>query len=363
MKKNINRIKVFDFFSGCGGTSQGLSQAGFDIVFGNDIDKDSSETFRLNFPKATFINDDIKNLSTNLLDKLIKKYTQHYILFSGCAPCQPFSQQNKNKNIHDPRAGLLNEFSKLVQKFEPDFIVVENVPGMQKIKESKGPFFNFLRILDQKKYLYSYGVIPAIWYGVPQKRERLVLIASKHIKIPLPPQENDGIKKPYSTVKDWIYKFPPINAGEKHPIIQDHIAARLTEINLRRIRITPEGMGRESWPDELVLNCHKKHSGHNDVYGRLSWHKPASALTTKCTSYSNGRFGHPTQDRAISVREAASLQTFPISYKFYGSFISKSKQIGNAVPPKMSEAIGNIIIKSIGKYDVKKHYKIKHNFP
>ena len=127
----------------------------------------------------------------------------------------------------------------------------------------------------------------------------------------------------------------------------DHTAAKLSDLNIKRIKATPEGKGRESWPEELILKCHKKYKGHTDVYGRLSWDKPASGLTTRCISYSNGRFGHPEQDRAISVREAALLQTFPLDYSFTGSLVSKAKQIGNAVPPKMAEALGRAIIASL----------------
>lgn len=129
-------------------------------------------------------------------------------------------------------------------------------------------------------------------------------------------------------------------------MVVDHTAAKLSAINIKRIQATPEGKGRESWPEDLILDCHRKYSGHTDVYGRLSWDKPASGLTTRCISYSNGRFGHPEQDRAISIREVALLQTFPFDYIFTGSMVSKAKQIGNAVPPKMAEALGKAIISS-----------------
>lgn len=158
--------------------------------------------------------------------------------------------------------------------------------------------------------------------------------------IPAPTHGPDAPEGGYTTVANWIKDLPEISAGQTHPSDPDHSAAKLADINLQRIRATPEGGSRDSWPRSLWLECHKNYSGHSDVYGRLAWNKQASGLTTRCTSYSNGRFGHPTQDRAISVREAACLQTFPRSYEFTGTLTSKARQIGNAVPPRMAEAFG-----------------------
>lgn len=343
-------IKVFDFFSGCGGTSQGFKQAGMDIVFGLDLDKEASDTFQLNFPDAYFINDDISTLQTDSIRQIFDNANRNnsYTLFSGCAPCQPFSTQNNKKTNSDPRRYLLTEFGRFVEGYTPDFIFIENVPGMQKVREGYNtPFFTFLMLLDKLGYQYSYGIVSALWFGVPQDRKRLILLASRHSEISLPAIDNDGIKKPYSTVRDWIYGLPEIAHGQEHPYILDHKSASLNELNLLRIKHTPEGGDRFNWPDHLQLKCHQNHSGHKDVYGRLAWDKPSSVLTTRCTSYSNGRFGHPTQNRAISLREAALLQTFPIDYKFSGNFNSKAKQIGNAVPPLMAEVMGKHLISLI----------------
>jgi DNA (cytosine-5)-methyltransferase 1 len=150
-------------------------------------------------------------------------------------------------------------------------------------------------------------------------------------------------------VQDWIGNLPRIRAGETHPDDQDHQAALLSDINLKRIALTPEGGNRESWPQNLWLDCHRDHKGHTDVYGRLSWNKPAAGLTTRCISYSNGRFGHPEQNRAISVREAACLQTFPRHYAFRGNLNSRARQIGNAVPPLMAQRFGEAILEHAKK--------------
>ena len=320
-----------------------------EIIFGLDIDLDSSNTFKKNNPLAHFINGDIKDTHVEDINHLISdsKKCKALTLFCGCAPCQPFSKQNKTRNNDDPRKDLLTEFARFVSYYVPDFVLIENVPGIQNVDINNGNFQKFLEVLTHHNYNVDFGVVPALWFGVPQTRERFVLLASRHTHIKLPPKTHDGVETPFATVRDWIGNLPPIAAGETHKEIIDHTAARLSELNIKRIKATPEGKGRESWPENLILECHKKYKGHTDVYGRLSWDKPASGLTTRCISYSNGRFGHPEQDRAISVREAALLQTFPLDYSFTGSLVSKAKQIGNAVPPKMAEALGRAIISSI----------------
>lgn len=336
-------VKVFDFFSGCGGTSCGFSQAGLEIVLGLDNDPEAARTYRTNFPNADFIQEDISTLDTDALRPWMSQVSQP-VLFCGCAPCQPFSKQNRSKNATDSRRTLLSEFGRFVQAWKPDYVFVENVPGMQRLNKEEGPFFTFTSLLDKLGYLYQVEVLPASWFGVPQTRERLVLLASLHPGISLPEPTHGPGKMPYSTVRDWIGSMPPINAGDTHPEDADHRAAVLSKSNLKRIISTPEGGGREFWKKDLWLDCHKNHKGHTDVYGRLAWDKLAAGLTTRCISYSNGRFGHPVQNRAISAREAACLQTFPRDFSFSGTLNSKARQIGNAVPPLMAKSIGKSIL-------------------
>lgn len=333
------RARVFDFFSGCGGTSLGLRQAGMTPVFALDCDKDSTETYKKNFPEADVYCADIRDFSRGILRNKINDESSP-VIFSGCAPCQPFSRQNRYKTDSDPRSLLLFEFLDLIKEFRPDGIFVENVPGMQRFKRSE-PFDIFCSELDSLGYFVEHRVLKALNFGVPQTRERLVLVASK-VAMPSLERFDFLVGKP-STVRDWVFDFPPLEAGGKCLSDPDHQAAAMSDINLERIRYTPEGGGRESWPDHLLLDCHRGFRGHSDVYGRLSWAKPASGLTTRCTSYSNGRFGHPEEDRALSVREAACLQTFPRGYAFAGGIKSKSRQIGNAVPPLMAKGVGQHI--------------------
>lgn len=333
-------IEVVDFFSGCGGTSCGFKAAGLTVLAGLDIDADAANTFQSNFPEASFLLGDVRNMNVQLLAPIIGE-RKAPLLFAGCAPCQPFSRQNKTTTRTDPRRSLLKEFSRFVEAWLPEYVFIENVPGMQKAKRS-GPLESFQRTLQKLDYHFETRVVPALWYGVPQTRERLVLIASRlaPISVPLPTHGAEPNQKPYSTVKEWIADFPPIGAGECHPDDSDHISAALSPLNLKRIEATPEGGDRRSWPEDLWLDCHKQYGGHTDVYGRLAWNRAAAGLTTRCISYSNGRFGHPEQHRAISLREAACLQTFPRSYRFSGNLNSRAKQIGNAVPPLMATAFG-----------------------
>ncbi|GAB9241393.1 DNA cytosine methyltransferase [Bradyrhizobium diazoefficiens] len=337
-------LKVFDFFSGAGGTSQGLVDAGMEVVFGLDFDRDSSKTFMQNIRPRMFVEDDIQRLSVEFLKPLFEGLTGP-IVFSGCAPCQPFSKQNRSSRAGDPRRNLLGEFARFVERWKPDFVVVENVPGLQRVRAPNGPLERFKRTLTRAGYSHVVDVLPALWFGVPQVRERLILIASKRGIPTLPtPTHGEGLL-PFVSVSDAIGELPPLAAGEVDPDDSDHQAAHLSPINLDRIRATPAGAGRESWPKKLWLDCHRDHRGHSDVYGRLSWDRPAASLTTRCISLSNGRFGHPEQHRAISAREAACLQTFPKTYRFFGSLESRARQIGNAVPPKMAQAIGHSILR------------------
>ncbi len=343
------KIRVADFFCGCGGTSAGLRAAGMKIVLGVDIDPEAEVTFLANFPQADFFCVDARRLRPRELESKLARHRTYPLLLSACVPCQPFSKQNRRvvkrvPKFHD--AALLDEFHRFVSYFLPEYVFLENVPGLQKVSQRTGPYARFLKHLVSLNYAVATDVVACQDYGVPQKRQRLVLLASRLGAIELPARTH-GIApgfRPYSTVRDWISKYPPIEAGETHPDIPNHRARALSARNLARIRATPQGGGRRSWPQSLILQCHKGHDGHTDVYGRLDWDRPAPALTTKCITLSNGRFGHPEQDRAISLREAASLQTFPDDFVFHGSLTTMARHVGNAVPVLMAKTFGQAIV-------------------
>jgi DNA (cytosine-5)-methyltransferase 1 len=335
-------VGVVDFFSGCGGTSLGLQTAGMHVLLGLDSDADAARSFGVNFAAADVIAEDIRDVTPSRVRRLVEPAEVDHLLFAACAPCQPFSKQRREKVEDDDRTDLLLEFVRFVKKLKPTFVFVENVPGLQEFDPSGGPFQLFLDTLDEAGYDWTAEVVDSRSYGVPQKRQRLVVLASLLGPIDVPqPTHGPGTRNAeYATVREWIGSLPPLRAGEKHVRIRHHEAANLSAVNLKRIAATPEGRGRESWPARLRLKCHDGHTGHSDVYGRMRWDAPASGLTTRCISLSNGRFGHPTQDRAISVREAASLQTFPRKFSFVGAMASMARQIGNAVPPLMAKRFG-----------------------
>ncbi len=353
-----NKIAVFDFFCGCGGTSRGFQKAGMDIAFALDIDRDAESTFTKNFPKTTFSNKSITKLSATDLEPTLDKHKESYKLFCGCAPCQPFTKQNTESPKRDTRKSLLSQFGRVIERHLPDFVFVENVPGLQKVPTYKrGPFPAFEALLIKLGYNITYGIVAAQDYGAPQLRRRFVLLASKHAEISIPaPTHGKENGNPYKTVRDAIANLPAISAGETYskPDALNHRAADLSELNIQRIKASEHnGGGRNNWPKKLWPKCYMPrkdgsiHTGHTDCYGRLWWDKPATGLTTRCISYSNGRFGHPEQDRAISVREAARLQGFDDDFEFTGNLNSMAKQIGNAVPVDLAHAMGIHFIKHI----------------
>lgn len=339
--RKVVMIKVFDFFCGCGGTSAGFQRAGLEIAVGIDRDPDAAATFQRNFPDATLLLADIGDLSTLALARLVPRDPRPPLLFAGCAPCQPFSKQNRARSDEDDdRRPLLLDFLRFIEHFKPELVFVENVPGLQ--RADGAPFAPFVERLTELGYFHSVGRVDAVKYGVPQRRLRLVVVASRLGPIDIPkPTHGRGTRRRTRTVRDAIAYLPSIAAGESHGRIANHQAANLSALNLERIKATPEGGGRLDWPGHLRLTCHSSgHDGHTDVYGRLVWDQPASCLTTRCVSLSNGRFGHPVQHRALTVREAACLQTFPRSFRFEGNLQSAARQVGNAVPVKLSETFG-----------------------
>jgi DNA (cytosine-5)-methyltransferase 1 len=337
-------IKVFDFFSGCGGTSKGFQQAGLELTLALDFDPDAANTFRRNFPDVDFLEGDIRKIAEQDIAEHVAAVAQAPKLFCGCAPCQPFSKQNTIKPKNDSRITLLSEFQRFVEVYHPEYVFLENVPGIKKSTKIN-PLAEFQETLARMGYFTDSGVVTAQDYGVPQRRRRWVLIGSRLGDVSIPnATHGDGTNNRRVTVWDAIGHFPEIAAGMEHPDIPNHRAASLRAINLQRMEHTPPERGRECWPENLQLECHKDYIGHSDVYGRMKWADVATGLTTRCISLSNGRFGHPEQNRAISVREAAAIQTFPDDFVFTGSLNAQAKQIGNAVPVRMAQVFGEYFI-------------------
>ena len=345
-------ISVIDLFCGVGGLSYGLKQEGLNVIAGFDIDKTCRFAYEYN-NEAEFFDTDIRyvtgeNIRTLFGDSKIK-------ILAGCAPCQPFSSYAFSNKDKDPnKYDLLYQFGRLIDEVRPDIVTMENVTQITQFK-LKPVLDDFVQLLNKLGYYVSVNKVYCPDYGIPQTRKRLVLIASRLGKIMLIPPTHSSDN--YVTVQDAIGNLPELRAGEQCVSDPLHKAKSLSELNLCRIRNTPYGGSWKDWPEELKLRCHKSDTGKSfgSVYGRMVWERPAPTMTTQCTGLGNGRFGHPTQDRAITVREAALLQTFPKTYKFFANeqavaITKASRYIGNAVPPVLGAVIGKSIIEHLKNY-------------
>lgn len=337
-------MRAFDFFCGAGGLTRGLLDAGIDVVAGIDNDESCCDTYKRNNPNTKFIHRDVNDVALSDLGLESPLPEGNDVLFAGCAPCQPFSQLRKTGN-KIPETTLLGTFTRLVRMALPTYVLVENVPGIARVP-GFSTFRRVLRQLDDLGYQYKHAVLNAKCYGVPQNRRRLVLLAARGRSVSLPKPSHGIDSHPFKTVREAIVHYPQITAGGQHLSIPNHVSASISELNMRRLEETPhDGGDRMSWPKTLQLACHSgNHKGHTDVYGRMYWNKPAPTLTGRCISISNGRYGHPEQNRAISLREAAALQSFPDEYEFFGATTKISMQIGNAVPVTMAEKLGKHIL-------------------
>ena len=346
MMKSDSNMDVIDVFCGIGGLTHGFYKEGFKIIAGIDVEPSCGYAFEVN-NQAPFINKSIEEVSSKEISDLFGESKVKILI--GCAPCQPFSSYNRRKDKTDEWK-LLGDFSRLVSEAEPDIVSMENVPQII----HHAVFEEFVRKLERDGYDVSYSLVFSPDYGIPQRRRRLVLIASKFGEVALIGKTH--APENYKTVRDAIGNLRPLRCGEMDHQDPLHKCRNLTALNLMRIKSTPEGGGWENWDDNLKLKCHKKKTGHSfsAVYGRMRWDGLASTITTEFTNLGSGRFGHPVQDRAISIREAALLQTFPMYYKFFDdeskiTFKTLPRHIGNAVPVRLGKVIARSIKNHVRK--------------
>lgn len=349
--KKAKNLKAVDFFCCSGGVTNGFKSAGIDVLAGIDIEEIYRRTYEENNQGARFIRADIASYQPEeLASSLNIMPDMDNMIFVGCSPCQFYTIMHTDKTKSSKGMLLLEEFKRFVAYFRPGFLFIENVPGLG--TKSGSPLSEFKEYISTIGYSFDDKVVNASDYMVPQNRKRYVLIATrigKEIKLPTP------IENIKVTVRDTIGHLPPISAGDKDDSMDKHWAGHLQPINLRRIRQTPHNGGtRLSWKNdqELQLKCYEGKDGtFKDVYGRMFWDLPSPTITTKFYSISNGRFGHPEQDRGLSIREGALLQSFPCDYKFCSeSLITAARMIGNAVPPKLARAIGEQLVNSYMQY-------------
>jgi DNA (cytosine-5)-methyltransferase 1 len=344
------QIYAVDLFCGAGGLTRGLLDAGIRVRAGVDLDPICEYPYEQN-NNAAFLKKSVADLSPNDIKLFYRKRSLR--LLAGCAPCQTFSTYNlkaRSAEDKDKRWFLLLEFARLVNEISPELVTMENVPGLAE----QDVFEEFVQTLRNNGYHVSSQVVACAEYGIPQHRHRLVLLASKLGEIKLLTPEAFGKKR--KTVIDVLKTLPPLKAGEKSKTDPLHQCSRLSSLNLKRIRVSKPGGSWRDWPKELVADCHQKKSGesYGSVYGRMKWNEPAPTMTTQFFGFGNGRFGHPEQDRAISLREGAIIQSFPPDYQFVKPdepVCQKNigRLIGNAVPVKLGEVIGKSIVAHVNK--------------
>lgn len=346
-KKRHPVISAVDLFCGVGGLTHGLIRGGVKVVAGVDVDGYCRFPYEVN-NRAKFMEEDVAKISPLAVKKLLNK--AKLTMLAGCAPCQPFSTYSRS----GPKAGknsdweLVAAFGRLVRQVKPDFVTMENVPQL-----ADHPVFEeFLGELNG--YHVEWSIVECAAIGIPQTRKRMVLLASSlgpdGLSIP-------AAKREVRTVRQTINALTPLDAGEADPNDPLHVACRLSPTNIKRIKASLPGGTWRDWPRALRAACHRKETGETypSVYGRMEWDAPAPTITTQCFGYGNGRFGHPEQHRAITLREAAMLQTFPADYVFLkpgekALFSRLGRLIGNAVPVRLGEAVAQTFISHAAKY-------------
>jgi DNA (cytosine-5)-methyltransferase 1 len=342
----VKKLNAIDLFAGGGGLSVGLRQAGFNVVGAVENNRSAIATYAANFPGTKIWTDDIRKVNGEDLRAILKRGKLD--LLAGCPPCQGFTSLTRKYKREDPRNSLILEMLRIVEEIEPRAIMMENVPGLaERGRRLLTPFLERLRELG---YIVNMNVLQVADYGVPQFRRRLVLLAGRGFPIPLPnsTHSKDGRGKPrWNTVRDAIGAFPaPVTFYDAKTsasvlTLSWHVVRNISELNKARLKATQPGANRNKLPEALRPPCHRGlNRGFTNVYGRMEWDQVAPTITGGCTTLSKGRFGHPEQDRTISVREAATLQTFPNDYLFATDYIDQvCAIIGNALPCEFAAKI------------------------
>lgn len=353
-KPKSRAVVAIDVFCGAGGLTRGLLDAGIEVVAGYDVDGDCKFPYEHNNPGAKFFRKSVADLTGR---KLAKYYPPGCCrVLVGCAPCAPFSKytQRADKEKHK-KWNLLREFGRLVKELKPDIISMENVPDLRR----HSVFDEFLDVLSAEGFHFARErekqVVYCPDFGLSQHRSRLVLMASRFGPIGL--IEPTHKAKDYRKVRDVIGSLPRLGPGDICKTDLLHRTSRLSQTNLERIQYSKPGGSWRDWPSRLIAPCHKRKTGkgYPAVYGRMQWNALAPTITTQFFGFGSGRFGHPVQDRAISLREGAILQSFRRNYEFVepkANYCIKTigRMIGNAVPVRLAEVIGESIKRHLASF-------------
>lgn len=342
------RIACVDLFCGAGGLTHGLIQAGVCVVAGVDSDRACEHPYTANHEGVTFHPHDVANLNASEVGKWFGDASVRVL--AGCAPCQPFSTYSQRYDTKGTeRWSLLSHFGRLVNELKPDIVTTENVPTVTK----HAVFEDFVATLRGAGYHVWFDVVDCVEYGLPQRRRRTVLLASQHGEIRLRPPIASAAK----TVRDVLKGLSALRHGGRDEDDPLHTASRLSPLNYQRIQASKPGGTWRDWPKALVAQCHRKDTGKSypGVYGRMKWEEPAPTLTTQFYGFGNGRFGHPSQARGLSLREGAILQGFPENYAFVPrgqpiEFKTLGRLIGNAVPVDLGRVIGESIVEHVDRH-------------
>jgi DNA (cytosine-5)-methyltransferase 1 len=344
-------LKAVDFFCSGGGMSSGMLKAGINVLAGIDHDETCKETYEANITGSKFIHADVFEYREDQLEKdLDLKKNDDDLILIGCSPCQFWSIINTVREKSSKSKSLLVEFRRFVEYFNPGYVVVENVPGVLRRKNESG-LEDFIDWLNEQGYKVHCEIHNVSEYGVPQNRKRLTLIANRVSDFVIEPVKFEGKKLSVFDVIGEHNGFPKVPAGHRDESDFMHTVAGLQQINIDRLKVTHKNGGtRMSYANnnKLAPKCHVNDTTNfKDTYGRIWWDRLSPTITTKFFSISNGRFAHPDEDRAISIREGAVLQSFPKDYIFKAKSIAKAaRMIGNAVPPKYASSIAKAIIQN-----------------
>jgi DNA (cytosine-5)-methyltransferase 1 len=344
----VRYLTAVDVFSGAGGTTQGLRDAGYQVVAAIESDPAAVETFAANHPGTLLLGRDIRRVQAPALALRLARTGHPVDLLTACPPCQPFSTLGSG-DATDPRNRLVSSVLRFANALRPRALVLENVPGLQ-----KEPRFSRLLVALGHNYRLATHIVDAVDFGVPQRRRRVIVLGVRRdIQVGLPRDLLSALPGGFDISSRTAGEA--LAAAEKLSAVEDpvHRARNPQPATLERIRAMKQGGGRLDLPKHLQLACHTRLTGRNatSIYGRIDPDQPAPTMTTRCTTPSCGRFVHPTADRGLTLREAALLQTFPLTYSFHGSYQAVERQIGNAVPPRLAEALGLVVATMLAAAD------------